>query len=660
MMDQKQARFGWPLAVVFLGVAGAAEAGVGYLDELVVTGTRTERQLLDTPVRTEVVTAGELKATHARSLKEALEHVPGVQLREIHGKPGYEVWLQGIEADRVLVLIDGMPMTATTGSAIDVSQLAVLDVERIEVVKGAVSAQYGSSGIGGVINVITRVPEPGLSGELTADAGSYGNQNPSGDRTDAARYGARATVQGGNERLALRLSASHQHSDGVDPQPESWAQPGDEYDRTDLTLRADWQVADKHRLSGTVAHFQEDSESRYRLPPPVNANQGKEESVKRIRFSLAGTHRGAGVVQGGWSAVHETLNDDTLKYSAGRSFDDRQSESTLARFSGHLGASIGGGHFLQGGVDVSRATLKQSKDQASELGGKKARRGQELWLQDTWMPASRLELVPGVRFQNDSDFGTHTAPKIHARYDLARTDTLTAFLRGGVGAGYRVPNLKERHYLFDHSSLGYIVKGSEDLKPEESVSYQFGGGVSWNRQAWLEANAFYNDIDQLIQTSGTGVVSDGVAEYQYENIAEARTWGVESTAGWEPSERWRFTAGYTYTRTKDEQTGDALNHRPRHQANLGVDGPLILPGLSWSARMRYQSDEFVNAGRGTESPGYTTTDLKLNYQLSSDLRLFAGVDNLTDVQRDFSKASEDFRPVGGRFLYAGLTVSIGK
>ena len=68
----------------------------------------------------------------------------------------------------------------------------------------------------------------------------------------------------------------------------------------------------------------------------------------------------------------------------------------------------------------------------------------------------------------------------------------------------------------------------------------------------------------------------------------------------------------------------------------------------------------MDAAAGTESPGYTTADLKLNYRFSDQLRLFAGADNITDEQRDFSNASEDFRPVAGRFLYAGLTVSFGE
>lgn len=91
------------------------------LPTVVVTGTRSEKTLDETPIRTEVVDRQEIERTHARTLKDALENVPGLQLREIHGKSGYEVTLQGMTSDQVLILIDGLPITASTGSTVDVS-----------------------------------------------------------------------------------------------------------------------------------------------------------------------------------------------------------------------------------------------------------------------------------------------------------------------------------------------------------------------------------------------------------------------------------------------------------------------------------------------------------------------------------------------------------
>ncbi|MDO6443082.1 TonB-dependent siderophore receptor [Marinobacter sp. 2_MG-2023] len=654
----------YPLSILAVIAVSTPLHAAGYLDELVVTGTRSERTVLDTPVRTEVVTAKEIENTHARNLKEALINLPGLLLREIHGKPGYEVWLQGIDADRVLVLVDGMPLSATTGSAVDVSQLAVLDIERIEVVKGAVSAQYGSAAMGGVVNVITRRVDSGIKGTFSADAGTYGDQNPSGDKWDPARYSGRAAVSAGNERWGVRLSGSSQHSDGIDPEPETWARPGDEYDRNDATVRLDWRPEGGNKFTWSGLVFDESSGSRFSTLPGGTINQGKDEDVRRLRTTLSGDHGNGAGLRGHWALLHEQLSDDTSKFSVAGTFDQREADSSLSQASGHVEAAIGDAHSVQVGTDLSRETLEQYKDGISELAGNEefSREGYELWVQDTWFVLDNLELVTGLRGQRDSDFGTHLAPKINARLDFEDGEGFDSFVRVGVGSGYRVPNLKERHYRFDHSQLGYIVNGNPELEPESSVSYQLGIGGHFEKKVWFDVNGFFNDIDDLIQTSldrdATAARSDNVQVYHYSNIDKARTWGLESTVGWDISEDWRVSAGYTWTETEDVATGDDLNRRPRHQLQASIDGHTGLRGLSWSVRARHQSSEYVDASLGSKSPAYSAIDLKFNYRLLPELKLFAGIDNLADTQRDFSDP-DDFQPVAGRFLYTGFSMTLG-
>lgn len=147
------------------------------LDEVVITGTRTEKKLLETPVRTEVVTREEIEQSHARDLKEALEDVPGLILRRTHGKQGESVGMQGFDADRILILLNGERLSATAGSTVDLTQIGTADIERIEIVKGATSALYGSEAMGGVINVITRKPKKPFSLTFEIDTGTYGGKN---------------------------------------------------------------------------------------------------------------------------------------------------------------------------------------------------------------------------------------------------------------------------------------------------------------------------------------------------------------------------------------------------------------------------------------------------------------------------------------------------
>lgn len=639
------------LVVTSVGVSGAVMADqTPYLDELVVTGTRSERTVLETPVRTEVVTAEEIRKTHARNLEEALRNVAGLQLKEIHGKSGYEVWLQGFDANQTLVLVDGKPLGATTGSSVDVSQLSAMDIERIEIVKGAVSAQYGSSGMGGVVNVITRPIEPGWRAAISGDAGSYGSDNPSDERWDASRYNGSAMGEVSSEKWGLRIAGETRHTYGIDPEPDTWSRPGNEITRDDIHARLQWTPGADHRLALEGQHFTETSIARFMS---TGQRHGKDEEVDRWRVSLSGDHDLPGGWEGHWFVLHEELTDDTQKYTASADYDKRNADITLSQFSGDLGVWLGDSHRLQGGIDLRRDTLEQIKDGIAEVDGD--REGYELWGQYTWLPSDRLEVVAGLRGQRDSDFGNHLAPKVNVRFDLGDGGGWDSFVRAGVGTGYRVPNLKERFYRFDHSQLGYVVLGNPDLEAEESISYQLGVGTHLDKRLWVEANAFYNDIDHLIETGYEG--TDGsVTVYRYANVNEARTWGLETSAGWEIAEGWSLRAGYTWMQTEDRSTGLDLNGRPEHQASLALDGQTGIPNLSWLVRVRGQSSEYIDASSDLKSPDYTTTDLKLNYRPADWLNLYGGVDNLTDVQRDFDNASEDFRPVGGRYIYLGLSM----
>ena len=175
---------------------GVGISGLAQLSDVVVTGTRTEKARDEAPVRTEVVDHEEIQATGARTLKEALANISGLQLQELHGKSGYSLVMQGLGSDQVLVLIDGLPISASTGSTVDLSQYLLTDVLRVEVVKGAASAQYGSAAMGGVVNVITRRPTGGLRGDVQMGLGTRGRQNASGKRQPARGNGHPARAAG--------------------------------------------------------------------------------------------------------------------------------------------------------------------------------------------------------------------------------------------------------------------------------------------------------------------------------------------------------------------------------------------------------------------------------------------------------------------------------
>ena len=230
----------WLIPCMAMATVQAQELAAPQLKEVVITGTRTERDIDEAPVRTEVVSREEIERTHAGTLKQALENVPGLQLREVVGKSGYELSLQGLSADQVLVLIDGLPITASTSSTVDLSQYLLDDVERIEVVKGASSAQYGSSAMGGVVNVITRRQAAGFGGAASVSLGSYGNQNDSGRSFSANNRHARFHLGGGGETWRVSVSGDRLDDAGFGVDPSAYPRQGDANLRQQAAVKGEW------------------------------------------------------------------------------------------------------------------------------------------------------------------------------------------------------------------------------------------------------------------------------------------------------------------------------------------------------------------------------------------------------------------------------------
>lgn len=631
------------------------------LQPVVVSATRSERALDESTVPISVVSRDELERTHARTLKQALENVPGLQLREVHGKSGYELSLQGLSGDQVLVLIDGLPISASTGSAVDLSQYLVGDVERVEVVKGASSAQYGSAAMGGVVNVITRRMQPGWGGTLQVDGGSYGRQNDSGRQASVNQKHARLALSGGAETWRLGLSGDVLDDAGFGLHPEQWTRQGDASRRVQLTGRAEWLPRAGQRFWAEAGRYTEDDVQRYEyFVPSKYVPQRKKEDIARDRVVLGSQWRLDSGMRLQAKAVGERYDSDSREISEGFQIAQRRSAQQTQHLSTQLELPAWGRQLWMLGADWHRETLRQTSNGNSELQlrGRAERESRELFVQNDIVFSDDWELLLGVRGQHDSDFGGHAAPKASLRGTVWEQGEWKGVLRTSIGAGYRVPNLKERHYLFDHSALGYIVIGNPNLKPESSTSLQLGGTLSLGQRWSLDGNLFYNRVKDLIQTDlGSASSVQGITAYTYANVARARTAGLEAQMRWQATPALILQAGYTRTATRDLETGGELTRRPRDMLGLGLDWK-AQAATTVTARARYQSDELADSSSGQRSPAWSVLDLSVNHDMGGGLTVFAGANNLFNRQRDFVSAT-DFGPIAGRFVYVGARWALG-
>jgi len=662
--------FMWVVTWVFLKSVVAQEipknkifSEVVNLGEVVVTGTRTEKPVLEAPVRTEVVSRKEIEKTHARDLKEALEDVPGLLLKPIHGKSGFEAWLQGFSADRVLVILDGEPITPSTGSAVDLSQIGAENIERIEIVKGATSALYGSNAMGGVINVITRKPERPLTYSLTVDGGSYGDKNISGKADDVAVRHLAANLAIKRTGGYLQFNGSVRNKDGYNLDPATFRSEGEEGTKSNLDLRLAWTPDDKTEIYIAPRYYREEvSNNISTFAPGVGEIKKKRNGdAQRLHTTVGMTRTLAGggrlrgwLLQDNWRDVTQQDAIATPEVE-----QERTAEIDLYRAELQWDKPWGENHVFTSGLLLGQATLNQYQDRigqarAIEVDGKK-QRNIEAYLQDDIFIGEQWELVPGVRIQNDSDFGFYTAPKINAMYTPEWFSNVTTNIRMGMGRGYRVPNLKERFFVFDHSQLGYMVLGNETLQPERSDSYQLG--IEFARPGGFRADItlFHNRIKNLIDTRinpEKTAQTTGLIIFDYQNFARAMTQGVELSGNIHRG-NFDLKGSYTLLDSEDLDTKKTLKGRPRHQVKLGADWQNKTWGTTVTLRGVYQSEEFFDVENQLESPAWTTWDIKLTQSIGVGFKIFGGVDNLTDEHRD-PNINYDQRPEAGRFVYMGV------
>jgi len=647
-----------------LGMTAALADDAFELNEVVVTGTRTEKPVLEAPVRTEVVSREEIEKTHARDLKEALEDVPGLLLKPIHGKSGYEVWLQGMDSDRVLVVLDGEPVTPSTGSSVDLSQIGTASIERIEIVKGATSALYGSNAMGGVINVITRKPIRPLSYQVSLDGGSYGNKNLSGDSSDITTRHLSANLALKRSDWYAQFNGSLRDKDGYTLDPDTFRTEGEEGKKANVDLRLAWMPDDKTEVYIAPRYYREDiSNNVSSFAPGVGEiKRKKNEDARRIHATVGVDHtlhdggrlRGW-LLQDNWRAV--TQQDVIVTPEVEQ---ERTAEIDLYRAELQWDKPWGKNHVFTSGLLLGQATLDQYQDKVgesriTEVDGKD-KRNVEAYLQDDIFIGEQWELVPGIRVQDDSDFGFYAAPKINAMFTPTWFADITTNIRMGVGRGYRVPNLKERFFVFDHSHLGYMVIGNDELEPESSDSYQLGIEFARPGKFRADLTLFHNRIKNLIDTRSNPEKSaqTGLSILDYQNFARALTQGVELSGNLYLG-RFEMKGSYTLLDSEDRDTGKTLKERPRHQLRLGADYENKAWGTTLTLRGVYQSEEYFNSENTLESPAWTTWDVKLTQAVSKGLKVFGGIDNLTDEHRD-PNTVHDNRPVAGRFVYLGLRV----
>ncbi|HEY4219895.1 MAG TPA: TonB-dependent receptor [Myxococcota bacterium] len=521
-------------------------------------------------VHTDQITAQDIAESGAHTLGDILADQPGIQVNSAFGL-GQEVTLDGLDGRQVLVLIDGRPVKGRVDSHVDVSRIPVSasSIERIEIVRGPMSALYGSEAIGGVINIVTKRASQAVGGEVEAGA----------QFVDGANWSTLGVHgRGGAGPLAARVDVTGSDLPGIDRDHDG---KDDLPDRRQLGVHAEAAMPLPSALGDSSFRSALDGSSSQ----SVARTSGAAPFAERDRtddWSLSSTYEAdlAGL-SGRGAALSADLRIDRVH----RIFDKLPSGSAPVPPSFCSSVDDNGGLPLldptcpaapvgntDATEDESRLELKYSdtivddvdaavgalftREQATRVngagddtlpGGPERDIG-SLYAEVLWRPLPWLSLLPGGRvdaFWPPADGGDFAlGPKLGARVDLP----LGFALRGSYGRGFRLPSFEERLLRFDHSELGYIVLGNPDLKPETSDGFR--GELLYEPvdEVSLSAEGYLNLVHDLIDTGASPIGTDdnGTPEFAYRNVGRAYTAGINLKVGVGPYFGFKIAGGYQY------------------------------------------------------------------------------------------------------------------
>ncbi len=591
-----------------------------------MTAARREQRLSDGLVATEVIGPAQIAASGARNLADLLEEQAGVFV-ERSASFGAGLRLQGLPADYSLVLIDGVRGTGRIGGTLDLSRFPVEDIERIEIVKGAASALFGSDAIAGVINIVTR--RALRRWETGGRASAGGNRTIDGTATvGAARaFGSTRFTVGLHSTAGFDLDPSDEATTvgsseqyNVSTTNRFWANEALELRLTGSYFLRDRDAVDSAESGGVFDRTNRTETGRGQLMGVLSL---PEESELRV-----------------WSAV-ELFRDQYRLDQRGSSQLDQLEDTREAL--GQLGLQYDralGSHHPSIGAEGTREALQTPRLST----GRATRHRGAVYLQDEWTlippgPAGggRLAVMPGFRYDVDTQFGGAPSPRLAARYDPLPQVTL----RASYGWGFKAPDFRELYLLFSNSSANYLVEGSTALEPEKSRSLAGSVELSPHPRVGLGISGFYNRLTDRI---GTQLAEEGTAgprRFVYTNVDAATTLGVELSLRLRPVPALLLALGYSRTRTRDEGGGLPLSGQPEDRGTIRLRYESREVGFSTTWRAALVGKTPIVSGQGPDAEvlqndSHALVDLRVSQRLGAGLSGFLMAENLFDAQPQYT------------------------
>jgi outer membrane receptor for ferrienterochelin and colicins len=544
------------------------------LEDVVVTATRSEISLEDSPVPTEVIGKEEIEKLNLITMEDLLQQ-KGFFVAPVKSG-GFQ--LRGLSSEYVLVMIDGVPVAGRESGALDVSNINLDNVERVEIVKGSMSSLWGNHAIGGVINIITK-----KNGQNSLSVNTqYGSNNTS-------LVGLSSTLTDGKVTNVFKIN--NQNSDGFDIDPDTYGNNVLPFNLLNVTNRTTYSSGANQFSFGTT-YFSKESKGQTITETNTQGQLvpvDEENDAENLIFDLNYVRRFGKYVSEIKVSNSQFRNSNKSTFEYFGQPVEQLDESEQNIFQPEM---INSYNWNDKNSTTFGFGYRGHTYNTERYGGEKDLNSSFVYLQH-YLNLKKLNLVLGGRYDNYTDFGNNFSPKVSATYDLGKFK-----LSSSVGYGFRVPDFRTLYINYGGYSQGFYVLGAYNieeqinfhqsqnqiaflsygldeitqLNPETSISYDFGVSYKLNERSKIGVNVFQTNTTDLIESVLAGMFVNQTLLFGYTNISEATFRGVELEGLYQKG-GFRFDGSYQYLETqanKSDGTEFFLGERPKHLVNIST------------------------------------------------------------------------------------------
>ncbi len=594
-----------------------------------VTANRGNAQPGEAPVSVSVISGDELQRRDVTNLDEALPYAQGVTFNagqmDIRGSSGIA---RGV-GSRVLMLVDGHRVLGGVGSAIDFGMLPILDVERIEIVKGPHSTLFGTNALGGVVNVITRPP---IDGPRTVVRGYYGVYDTPGEMSFTEE---RLNMQGLQIQHARRIGGAdatvmfgREGSDG-------FRQNGD-LQRWRVRAKTVFGAESLSPLELFLSWKRDDAEEffTWRSPErPLEVDPAQLGDWVRNTDLVLGLTANPIVTP----LVKVQVRPQLHHVRSQNHFHDNEDFHRSTRYGTDLQISrfTDGRHSLTTGAEGSYTRISSNFLEPTPSVTDVA-----VYIQDEIEFSERVRGATGIRIDRHSASVVEDDLSINPKVGIVFVPSERVSLRTSLSRGYRAPSVSEQYS--STTVFGFRVVPNLELRGESAWAGEVGATVTPTNRLWFDAGLFWSEYEGLIEVSGA---PGQILTFQFRNVSEARVRGLDLGAqfGLVP-EKLNLQSTYLFLDTRDHNTERPLVYRSTHNVTTTLSG--WADRVALDVRYRSRADQ-VLAFPLDERGDITVVDLRMNTNVR-DMNVQAKIANLfqaeyVDVQERNPGASRSFR-----------------